>query len=333
MARYGLNLGISPREPITRLAEIARSAEDYRFDAIWVTDTQLAMKDPYIALALAGQATRRIRLGPGVTNPITRHLTHIANTISAVDEASGGRALLGMGPGDTAVFSLGLRPATVAEMRTALLRLRALLHGEEVELETGVRVRVLSARPVPIFLAASQPRMLALAGETADGAIVMGGAHPDLTRWQLQWLEEGLRRAGRRREEFTVDLLVGLALDEDRQQARSAVRPWVVSQARWFHRWRQLPPVLEPYRPEFARAHESYEFLGHLSRHASHAGVVSDELVDLVAIAGPLDECVRRVRDLLALGVDRVTFTLPAGGRMERLRRLGEELLPALEGA
>jgi hypothetical protein len=107
------------------------------------------------------------------------------------------------------------------------------------------------------------------------------------------------------------------------------VRPWAVSQARWFHRWKELPAALEPWRDEFRIAEEAHDFGRHLSRHADGPSV-SDEFVDWIGVAGDLDHCVEKIRPLLDLKVDRITFALLPGGRLERLQRYGAELMPAL---
>lgn len=332
MPGFGLSFGISAREPLRRIGEIARTAEEQGFDAAWVIDSQVAMKDVHVALTVAAMETRRIRLGTGVTNPITRHVTVTANAIAGVDEVSGGRALLGLGSGDSAVFPLGLKPAPIVEMREFLRQTRRLLGGETVALN-GREVRLAGVtRPVPIFVAASQPRMLMLAGEQADGVILLGAADVALTEWQLELIRKGAREAGRDPGAIFIDLWCGISMTNDRRQALEDVKAFATSQARWFSRWKELPPPLAPFKDEFMRAYEAYEFADHLSRHAEHAHVVSDEFADFVALAGPAAACRARIEALLAVKVDRITFTLLSGHRLERVRQLGAGLVSGLRG-
>ncbi|MCB1676126.1 MAG: LLM class flavin-dependent oxidoreductase, partial [Halioglobus sp.] len=68
--KIGMSLGISPREPITHAVEVVKSAEDLGFDAAYITDVQLSMKDCFAALTLCAVNTSKIKLGTGVTNPI-----------------------------------------------------------------------------------------------------------------------------------------------------------------------------------------------------------------------------------------------------------------------
>lgn len=325
---FGFMMGLSPREPIGRFAQLAELAESVGFDMAWMADSQLFTKDPWVALTLAAAGTKTIGLGPGVTNPVTRHFTVTACTSAALAEASGGRCVLGIGAGDAAVFPLGLK-VSVDDLRLTIERVRTLLQGGAVKLD-GREIRMATGgRRVPIFVAASQPRMLRLAGALADGVILMGAAQPELTRWQLQHVAAGAAAAGRTLDEVFVDLWFTISISDDRRNALADVRPWAASQARWFAKWRELPPSLQPFGDEFRRAAENYDFARHLSR-AGEPEPVSDAFTKWIAVSGSLEECVAKIRPLLELDVDRLTFALLPGGREARLRQYGGELIPRL---
>jgi 5,10-methylenetetrahydromethanopterin reductase len=331
--RYGISLGVSPREPLRHVGEVAREIEEKGFEALWLIDFQLGMKDVYAAMALVALSTQRLLVGPGVTNLLTRHPTVTANAITAIDELSDGRAMIGLGTGWSAVLAAGHRPSRVGEVRAGIEALRSLFSGEETSLD-GTPIRLATARrQIPIYLAAAQPAMLRLCGEAADGVILMGGADPEFCHWQLDYLYEGLERSGRPRSALTVDLQVTMSEDEDREKALADVRAWAVSQAATFVDWKRLPPSYERFRPEFARAAESYHLVEHLSLHAGHKQVVSDDFVSRVAIAGDERTCIQRLRELAGLDIDRITFALLSGGRSRRLSRLAETIIPAVGGA
>ncbi len=333
MIEFGFMMGLSPREPIARFGELARQAEDLGFEMAWLGDSQLFTKDVYVGLTLAALATNRIRLGPGVTNPVTRHFSVLANTMAALNEVSSGRAQLGLGSGDASVLPLGIRPARVDALREAVLGIRQIAAGGGVQVGERRLAVPTGGRPFPILISASQPRMLSLAGEVADGVILMGAADRELTRWQLDWVAAGATRSGRHLEDIYIDLWFAISISEDREHALDDVRPWATSQARWFYRWKELPEPLRPFREDFERAHRTHDFERHLSRHADDpAGRLSDEFVGWVGVAGSLEECAGRIRRLLDLKVDRITFSLLPGGRTERLRQYGKELIPRLRG-
>lgn len=328
--RFGISLGVSPREPLRSVGELAAEIERRGFDTLWVIDFQVGMKDVYAAMYLAALQTSRLLIGPGVTNVSTRHATVTANAITALDELSDGRAVLGLGAGWSAVLAAGGRPARLAEIRDGIEQLRRLFAGESVRFDSS-EVRLATARRrIPIYVAAAQPGMLRMSGETADGVVMMGAADPQFCEWQLGFIREGLERAGRDRKDLVVDLQVTMSIQEDTDQAVADVRAWATSQAATFVDWKQMPPFYERFRPEFERAAQTYHLVEHLSLHAEHKGVLSDEFVRSVAIAGDLDHCLGRLRGLSRLDVDSMTFALLSGGRRRRLEQLATRVLPAL---
>jgi 5,10-methylenetetrahydromethanopterin reductase len=324
---FGLSVAASVREPISRIADLVGEAQRRGFAYAFVIDSQMAFKDVYVTLASCAERTDSIRLGTGVTNPITRDLTVTASSISAIHELSGGRAVLGLGNGATAVEGIGLRGAKLAETRDAVQKLRALLDGEEV-VHNGVRIRMPGTQVrVPIFLSASRPRMLRLAGEVADGVILMGPSDATMLRRQLDVVLEGLADSGRSREQFHVDIWQTISVADDKARAIEDVKSWVASQLMyWFARIDDLPPEIAAVidRQQLDAAAAEYVVSEHLSLHATHRELVSPELADLMTIAGDRDHAVRRLHEVVALGVDNVTLSLLSGGREKRLELLGD---------
>jgi 5,10-methylenetetrahydromethanopterin reductase len=183
---------------------------------------------------------------------------------------------------------------------------------------------------VKVFLAVSQPRMCALAGRLADGAIIMGPAQPDLLTRQVGWIRDGLAEAGRERSEIEICFVATTSTSEDPDVALRDVRAWATGQARLLTDFKDLPGSLSQYREEIVRAKDSYDYAEHLSTRAGHAGAISDEFVRALAIVGSAEECRQRLRALLAVGVDDLVFPLMGSGRLERLDRLTGDIVPAL---
>src|SRR5438445_747248 len=117
-ARFGI---VFLPESLGDFGSLCREAEEAGFDLLGVADSQSVFRELYVALAIAARDTSRIRLGPLVTNPQTRHLVVTASAISSIDELSGGRAMLGLGSGDSAIYTLGAPPATVAGLEDAVV--------------------------------------------------------------------------------------------------------------------------------------------------------------------------------------------------------------------
>jgi 5,10-methylenetetrahydromethanopterin reductase len=330
MDRWGLSMGVSPREPLANVTELAAAAEAKGFEAMWFIDFQLGMKDVYAAMNIAALATDDMHIGSAVTNLLTRHPTVTANATIALDELTDGQAMLGLGAGWSAVYGAGGEPSKLGDLSAGIDEFRKLFTGEEQDLY-GTKVKLATAtRQIPIYLAVSQPGMLRLSGEKCDGAVLMGAADPEFIDWQLKYIYEGLEKAGRDRSELTIDLIVTMGVDDDEEKALSSVRAWATSQAATFDVWKTMPPAWERFRPEFAAANSGYHLVEHLSRHAGHKQVVSDEFVKSVALAGTAEQCVARLKELCELDIDRITFALLSGGRLKHMEQLATEIIPAV---
>lgn len=325
-----ISIGISPREGLGDWMRFSGELERNGVTELWLIDSQLAMKDVYTGLALAALQTEHMTLGTGVTNLHTRHPTVTASAIAAIAEISNGRAALGLGAGDSAVYGLGRKPSKVAEMEEALTFFRAVLAGRAGNFEGREYALPQRVPATPLYLAVSQPRMCRLAGQLADGAIVMGPAQPDLLRRQLGWIEEGISSAGRKRSDVRVGFVTTLSLNDDPEAALADVRSWASAQARLQADAVDLPDSLKPFADELKRAKQDYDYGEHLSTRATHQSAVSDELVRTFAIAGNAAHCVERARGLLETGVDNLIFPLMGKGRLQRLQTLNEQVVPAL---
>jgi len=321
VTQFDVSVGISPRQSFESWATFVAALEAEGVGRVWVIDSQLAMKDVYAGLVVAALNTQRLDLGTGVTNAVTRHPTITANAIAAIAEISHGRAALGLGAGDSALYGLGMKPQKVAEVEEAIDFFQAVLSGEEGQLG-GRKYRLPHvAATVPVYLAVSQERMCELAGRKADGAIVMGPAQPDMVWRQVEWIEAGLAAAGRKRDAFDISLVTTMAAEVD------DVRSWASTQARLLSHYKELPQSLSLFRDEIMRSAESYDYAEHLSTHAGHSAAVSDDLTRALAVVGTPDECAARLRELMSTGVDTLMFPLAGRNRVERWRAMRDEIL------
>ena len=153
-------------------------------------------------LSLAAQVTSTLQLGTGVTNPWTRHPAVTASAIATVQAESRGRAVLGMGRGDSSLSHLGLAPAPVETFGRFLEDLQGYLSGDDVALDpSGTIDRLgLAATPatsklhwldqalpkVPVDVAASGPRVIALGAVLGDRVTFAVGAVPERVAWALE---------------------------------------------------------------------------------------------------------------------------------------------------
>ena len=145
MAEVEYGVGLPPSGPVADLVALAEEIERLGYRYLWVNDERLE-RDPFTVLAAMAQRTERIRLGPGVTNPYSRHPALIATATATLDELSGGRAVLGLGAGGTNHRALGIeRKAPATALREASELIRALWAGSTITVEGDV-VRAREAR-------------------------------------------------------------------------------------------------------------------------------------------------------------------------------------------
>jgi len=229
MFRKGL--GLFPTEPVPVMCEYTRLAEALGYDNVWFGDSQNIWRESSVTMGAAAVGTERIIFGTGVTNAVTRHRSLLASTWATLHEFTGGRVALGIGTGDSSLRTMGLTPLKLSELEQAVEELRALFRGESVlERRSGARFRLgylTGPVRIPIYIAASAPKILQLAGRIADGVIVLVGTAPHFIEAALQRIESGARESGRTLEDLDIVLWTPTAINDDPAEAHDLVRAHV----------------------------------------------------------------------------------------------------------
>ncbi|GAB5895122.1 LLM class flavin-dependent oxidoreductase [Mycolicibacterium mageritense] len=320
-------VGLFPTEPVGAMCEYVKLSESLGYDNVWFGDSQNIWRESSTVMGAAAVGTERIIFGTGVTNAVTRHPSLLASTWATLAEFTGGRVALGIGTGDSSLRTMGLKPLKLAELEQSIVDLRALFKGEKVvEPTSGAEYHlnyVTEPMNIPIYIAASAPKILRMSGRIADGVIVLVGTAPHFIEAALATIEAGAAESGRTLDDIHIVLWTPTAIDEDRTKARDLVRAHVSRVA-----IRPLPAKVEPSLEEaIDRIRESYDYYQHMNTEASHADLVPDELVDLFALAGTPDECAQRLKEIEALGVDQVSivpFVRPGESRAPTIRTFAE---------
>ncbi|HXG50546.1 MAG TPA: LLM class flavin-dependent oxidoreductase [candidate division Zixibacteria bacterium] len=317
----GLDFGVGlfPTEPLGKMIQLAKLSEELGFESVWVGDSHLIWREAYVNMTAIALNTSRVKIGTGVTNPLTRHPSVVASAYATLEECAPGRMIVGIGLGDSSVETMGMKPAKLSFFERSLQQLRDLFCGKEVELETG-RIRLLHScgRALPIYVAASGPRMLELSGRVADGVIVLVGVADEYIEHAKERIAAGARSAGRKLEDIRLVLWVPCAVS-DRAPARDAVKAHVARVVA-----HPLPYVLDPEEQKvLAEIRRTYDYYHHMDQEANHAEVIPDWLVDKFAVAGTVAECRRQIERLSRTGIQQVAiipYSAPGGSREETLR-------------
>lgn len=335
--RFGLRVPTagSPQET----AEYAARVEGAGFDFLWMPDTPLLAgrwRDVYGHLTGAALATKTLRLGPGVTNPLTRHPVTTASAILTLDETSNGRADLVAGTGYSSAYIIGKKAATLATMHHATLLWRSIFTSQLTQLG-GLEITLPTPHPrLPIYLAATGPKMLEMAGGIADGVLINVGSAPGAVAWALERLAAGMQRAGRQRHEVRRILVVHAMVDDNKARAIDHMRPCAAGYYRHGHARELLRLAGLPEPPALAGAFpRPYPDLGHAVDWEEAKRVstfVSDAAVETMLCVGSGAAIADRVRALEALDIDAIWWRDEASyTRPETLLRgLEKEVLPRL---
>lgn len=224
-----IDLRIPPCGPVTEVADFVKQCEDAGFDGVGMLDSQLLERDIFVSMAVAAQATERIRISAAVLNPVTRHISVTASAAKTVAEIAPGRIEFWIGRGFSSVQTIGVPPASVRQMRRSVLDLKTILSGEEMSYNGAVsRMRHGGNDAPPIYIAATGPRITEVAGEVADGVLLQVGIHPKAVEIARKRLDEGARRAGRDPSELKIIQCATTVIHEDQDEARELVRPMCV---------------------------------------------------------------------------------------------------------
>ncbi len=337
----------------------AQRAEKAGFDGFAVVDSQNLSGDAYVALALAGRETERIKLGTGVTNPATRVAAATASAIASVHAISNGRAVLGIGRGDSALAHLGRAPARVTVLERYLAELQAYLRGEALPfdrvsfderaappvatlgLADSPKASKLHSLPaglakVPVEVACTGPRVITAAARHADGVLLAVGADPERVAWGVAQAREAALTAGRDPASLRIGAFVNVATHPEIAVARTLVRGGLSTFARFsVMHGKVAGPTSEEQRSVLAELHRGYHMTQHTRGDSAQAGLLSPAFVDRFAVVGPPSACIARLRELIGLGLSKLVLIGATAGVDPKeagaaVQRLAAEVMPAL---
>ncbi|MGV8174435.1 MAG: 5,10-methylenetetrahydromethanopterin reductase [Methanothrix sp.] len=302
---------------------MAKLAEDYGFQNIWITD-HYNNRDVWTTLAVLSMMTNKIRLGTGVTNPYTRSAAIIASSISSINELSGGRAILGIGPGDKATFDkMGIdwdKPLT--RVRESVLAIRAFLAREQVN-QAGFKGAQMAfgSGKIPIYIGAQGPKMLELAGAIADGVLI-NASHPEDFKFAVPMIRQGAEKAGRRPEDVQISAYASFSADKDPAKAVNASKIVVA-----FIVAGSPENVLSRHGIGMDEAKVISDAISKYNFKAAMDGV-TPKMTEAFSVSGAPAECRARVDELLKTGVTQIVVGSPIGPNKESaIKLIGKQVI------
>lgn len=308
--------------------------DDNQFEKLWMTDSHQLWTEVYTTLAVCAVETETIELAPGVTNPVTRHPSVTASAVATLNQISDGRASVGIGAGDSAVYSVGETPATVSRLREAVRAVESLLGGEEVTFHDTPFELDAHDGSAEVYVAAEGPRTLQMAGETADSVLFGGGTEPEIVeRLGLANIAEGAARAGRSLDDIHVAVLAPACIAETKAEGFDRLKHLLEPIA--YHNFSfSIEEAPDDIADDLERLVEAHEMREHGQTEAERPEKVSQEALayigDRFAITGPANHCRDRLRALKNLGVDEVLLGLPHENLQSQAAQFDETILQPL---
>jgi 5,10-methylenetetrahydromethanopterin reductase len=259
--------------------------------------------------------------------------------MGAVDRLSGGRAVMGIGTGGSAVWNAGLPPARIDDFREYLETMRSLVRtGRATYRGSDVLVEGIE-REFPVFVSAEGPRALRLAGALADGVILHAGTSQQAVDWCRQQIAEGAALAGRDPAGIRLWMMLKAAVADSRAEALDEVKMGLAGSAEHALRTgaaeKGVPPeLLEPVAELVAR----YDASQHAKAGSSNGDLVdqlglTDFLADYFGLVGTPQECAARLRQLESYGIEGVVSPALGTSPIQLITRLGSEVLPLVHAA
>lgn len=332
---FGVVIQTNP--PAWRTVGLAKQAEEHGFDYVWTFDSHLLWQEPYVIYSAILHETKRVIVGPMVTNPATRDWTVTASVFATLNEMYGNRTVCGIGRGDSAVRVLNGKPTTLKDVRDATHVIRELANCRPVEVN-GTTLQFPWARTseLEVWVAAYGPLALKTTGEVGDGFILQL-ADVDIAKWMIGAVRKAAADAGRDPDAITfcvaAPAYVGTDMAHMREQCRwfggmvgNHVADIVAKYGDTAVDGQSVPQALTDY----IKGREGYDYNEHGRAGNTHADFVPDEIVDRFCILGTAEDHVAKLKELQAIGVDQFAVYLQHDNKEETMRVYGESVMPEL---
>ena len=328
---FGAVLQTNP--PASRTVALAKLAEQHGFSHVWTFDSHLLWQEPYVIYSQILAETRRVIVGPMVTNPATRDWTVTASTYATLNEMYGNRTICGIGRGDSAVRVTNGKPTTLKDLRESIHVIRELANSRSVEYNGAtLQFPWSTGSTLDVWVAAYGPLALGLAGEVGDGFILQM-ADLDVAEWMITTVRTAAENAGRDPMAIKFCVAAPMHIGDDLQHMRD--------QNRWFGGMvgNHVADIVAKYGEgsavpkaltDYIKGREGYDYNEHGRAGNTHANFVPDEIVDRFCLLGTADQHIEKLKALKELGVDQFAGYLQHDNKEETLRVYGETVIPTM---
>jgi 5,10-methylenetetrahydromethanopterin reductase len=312
---------------IDEIHQRAKRAEELGYDGIFLGESHLSSIDSFQTLASCAMLTQRVLLGIAVTNMVFRHPTVLAGAAASLNEISHGRAILGLGTGDGPVYTQGLKATPMKQFEEGVKLIRHLVGGNPARFPTGeFGISFTISRPAPIYVSAEGPKGLQLAGRSADGVILGTGFDLRVLDWARNKIREGTMAAGREEKDLSIIAAGMLCVRDNGIEARRIVRNRIANRAHHNFRF-TLETVPAEELDGVKKFMAGFDVMKPMEDRVD-PDLVNDYLVRRFSIAGTPGECIARIEELKAAGVDHLMLTPARKVYHESVEAFANKVMP-----
>ncbi|MGZ4724230.1 MAG: TIGR03842 family LLM class F420-dependent oxidoreductase, partial [Ilumatobacteraceae bacterium] len=308
------------------------------FSHVWAFDSHILWEEPYVIFSQILAETRKVVVGPMVTNPATRDWTVTASLYATLNEMYGNRTVCGIGRGDSAVRVTNGAPTTLSTLREAVHVIRELANGRSVDYKgTQLRFPWSTGSTLELWVAAYGPKALALTGEIGDGYILQL-ADLSVAEWTIGAVRDAAVAAGRDPAGITICVAAPAYVTDGTPEGLAHGR----EQCRWFGgmvgnhvadlvaRYGDTSSAVPQALTDYIKGRQGYDYNEHGQAGNVHTQFVPDDIVDRFCIVGPVSTHIERMVALKALGVDQFAIYLQHDDKDHTLQMYGEKVMPAV---
>lgn len=329
----GLGVGVGRVASLAEVLELAKDAETLGLHSFWLAEGYHTRSAIVVATAIAA-ASNTIPIGLGILSPHTKHPALLAMEAASLDEVARGRVILGVGRVVNALRKHGLRKTGATEVvKETVEVIKGFLSGKRVQYDgnhfkiprPGSQLGFTLRGDIPIYVGATGPAMLTLAGQYADGVLFNYPCTPAFIEYALPFVKEGLNRSGRTSDQFDVAAYLLVSVDEEEKRALQAAKEFVAEKLPTRHPLMLQHAGVSEEEVRFVK--DRVEKLGFIRA----ASELDDALVRKVAIAGTPDDVVVGLRRFLGSGLELpIVWDIIGPDRRHSLRLIAEQVMPKI---
>jgi len=327
MVEFGIEF--VPRDFYWRTTFYAIQAEKIGFDYLWITD-HFNNRNVYVSLAMVAAYTERIRFGPGVTNPYLVHPVVTAQAVATLNEIAPGRVVCGLGVGDKTTLQMVNIEQTkpLATIRESVRVIREISSGGSLEMQgeifkvSGAKLNFKVVDPVPVFIGAQGPKMLALAAEIGDGVLINASHLRDVEN-AVKFVREGVEKTGKKLGDLSISAYTSFSIASDYEKALKAVVPVVAYIVAGCPEM-----ILEQHGISVDVAGKIRDAIV-CGRWKEAFSLVDKNMVEAFSICGTSETCIEKIDKLVKVGVNQIVAGSPIGSNMRKsINIIATEVFP-----